>query len=315
LFPCYDAIRIFAAYRRVIETGESLRTEFSYHSDILSGWFDISAVKWGKNRVVISFSDVSAIKKVQVELEKTVHELKRSNKSLEEFAYAASHDLQEPLRKIQLFSDRLHLSLASQLDTAQQNMFSRIFTSAERLRMLIDNLITFSSINQQPSAFEKVSLQQVVGDVLLEFDDVIKDKAALVQVDELPTVCGDRMQLHQLFQNLVSNALKYTKAGQSPKVHVRSSTVSAADAEVGKNGSACEKRYLKIEIEDNGIGFDMKYAEKIFHVFQRLHGNDQYKGTGVGLSIVQKVVNNHKGIIRAQSKVGEGSCFQLLLPV
>lgn len=315
LFSNNDAATIFRAYCQVIETGKNMRTEFHYKSDNLEGWFDISAVKRGTNGIVISLINITATKRAQLELEKTVQELKQSNKSLEEFAYAASHDLQEPLRKIQLFNDRLKETFLPGSDKNHQVMFDRIHASAKRMRMLIENLMTFSSVNQQKSSFEPVNLQDLLQEVMQDFENIVEERSATITIGQMPEVYGDRMQLLRMFQNLLDNSLRYTATDRTPHIIVRAAIVPGSDVNEIMDENHRKKLYYQIQIEDNGIGFDMRYVHKIFQVFQRLHGNAEYKGTGIGLAIVQKVIENHSGFIRAESCPGKGSVFTLLLPV
>ena len=314
LFSNTDAATIFKAYCQVIETGQSLRTEFRYTSNNFEGWFDISAVKRGTNGIVISLVNITPTKTAQLELEKTVHELKQSNKSLEEFAYAASHDLQEPLRKIQLFNDRLKQAFLPWADNSQQVLFDRIHTSAKRMRMLINNLMTFSSVNQEKNGFAPVDLQALLQEVLQDFESIIDEKSAILTIGQLPVVYGDRLQLLRLFQNLLSNSLKYTTQNKEPVIKITALLVPGKEVVDITDDHNRRKLYHQIQIEDNGIGFDMRYMHKIFRVFQRLHGNTEYNGTGIGLAIVQKVAENHQGLIRAESSPGKGSVFTLLIP-
>lgn len=315
LFPQTKTAGIFQSYCQVVETGESLRTEMYYEGNEIQGWFDISAVKRGSNGVVISFNDMTPVKKAQLQLEKTVEDLRQSNQSLEEFAFAASHDLQEPLRKIQVFNDRLKLDFAPLVNSQQQMMFERIENAAFRMRMLIDNLMSYSNVQQHRESFGTLEVKEIVQEVLHDLETVIEEKKAQIKVEDLPVIQGSRSQLYQMFQNLVSNSLKYTKPGTDPQITIKSCLVNAEDYAFLDITGIVKKHYYLITLADNGIGFEMKYAQKIFQVFQRLHGNAEFKGTGIGLSIVQKVVQNHNGYIFAESKPGEGATFNILLPV
>lgn len=240
-------------------------------------------------------------------------ELQRSNQNLEEFAYAASHDLKEPMRKIQLFSDRLKTNLEQKLSPEERNFFDRILHATQRMNTLIDDLLMYSHVSRGAVLEEKVDLNQKVKTVLEDLELEVAEKKAEVTVDSLPVIKGHRRQLQQLFQNLIGNAIKYTRPEVPPKVHISARLVKGAEEPHIPAEKKNEPFYL-IEVRDNGIGFDPEDAERIFNVFTRLHGNTDYKGTGVGLSIVRKVVENHGGMIWAESKQGEGSTFKVLLP-
>jgi len=240
-------------------------------------------------------------------------ELKRSNQNLEEFAYAASHDLKEPMRKIHLFADRLQESLMEKLSLQDKHLFDRISHAAQRMNTLIDDLLTYSHVSRIAVAEESVDLNKKVGAVLEDLELEIEEKNATVVAGALPTIKGHRRQLQQLFQNLVSNAIKYNKPGINPEIRISSRRLSNGDLLPFTTIKTKDQYYL-FEVRDNGIGFEPKDAERIFNVFTRLHSNTEYKGTGVGLSIVQKVVENHHGYIWAESIPGAGSSFKILLP-
>jgi PAS domain S-box-containing protein len=231
-------------------------------------------------------------------------ELQRSNQNLEEFAHAASHDLKEPVRKIHFYTNQLKGELNGQLDERQARAFNRIENASERMGNLIDDLLLYSHVSQRPHDTETIDLNKKVQRALEDLELDVEEKKAIINVGKLPVVQGYRRQLQQLFQNLISNALKYSKAGTAPQIHISAS-------EVLEHG----RQYHLIEIKDNGIGFEQEYGEKIFQMFTRLHGKAEYSGTGVGLSIVKKVVENHHGFIEVESAVGEGSVFKIYLPV
>ncbi len=230
-------------------------------------------------------------------------ELQRSNANLEEFAYAASHDLKEPIRKITFFSHQLKDQLADRLRENEKFYFGRIEHATERMGNLIDDLLLYSHVSQRPHEMESIDLNVKVQRVLEDLELDIAQKKAIINVGKLPVVQGYRRQLQQLFQNLLSNALKYSKADEPPRIEIASSKVNEKD-----------QAYHVIKVKDNGIGFSQEYAEKIFQMFARLHGKNEYSGTGVGLSIVKKVVENHHGFIRVESEPGTGSTFRIYLP-
>jgi light-regulated signal transduction histidine kinase (bacteriophytochrome) len=238
------------------------------------------------------------------ELQMTNQELKRSNANLEEFAHAASHDLKEPVRKIQYFTDRLSRGLGTQLDEDNARSIARIGSAVQRMGSLIDDLLLYSHVSQRPHETEDIDLNQKVQRVLEDLELDIEEKKARIRVEDLPVVKGYKRQLQQMLQNLVSNALKYSKENVPPEISITAQEVRIDD-----------RLYHLLEVADNGIGFGQEYAEKIFQMFTRLHGKNEYSGTGVGLSIVKKVVENHQGFIRVESQPGVGSTFGVYLPV
>jgi PAS domain S-box-containing protein len=250
-----------------------------------------------------------------LELEALNQELKRSNGRLEEFAYAASHDMKEPIRKIQFFTDRLKKDLEGTLNDEQSHLFGRIGHAATRMSTLIEDLLTYSHVSKGIPHLATIDLNQKVRNVLEDLELEIEEKAAKITVGSLPSIQGHRQQVQQLFQNLVSNALKYARPGIPPEIEISSRAVYGRETPLSLKGPEAEKQYHLIEVKDNGIGFDQQDAERIFHVFTRLHGKAEYPGTGIGLSIVQKVVDNHNGHIWAESEPGKGSSFKILLPV
>jgi PAS domain S-box-containing protein len=241
-------------------------------------------------------------------------ELQRSNANLEEFAYAASHDLKEPMRKIQLFSDRLKERLSDKLEMEDKNYLERILFATQRMNKLIDDLLMYSHVSRGAPIEEMVDLNQKVKIVLEDLEIEVEEKNARIIIEHLPTIKGNRRQLQQLFQNLIGNAIKYAKEDQPPEVHIRSRLVDSREESLPAGIEKGNHKYHLIEVNDKGIGFDQEDADRIFNVFTRLHGNAEYRGTGVGLSIARKVVENHGGYIWADSRPGEGSTFKVLLP-
>lgn len=254
-----------------------------------------------QKRVVERTKELSAANDA---LQNSNKELNRSNANLEEFAHAASHDLKEPIRKIHFFTEQLKRQLDSRLSEGERRSFSRIEKATQRMGNLIDDLLLYSHVSQRPHEKDSVNLTEKVEGVLEDLELDIEEKGAIIRVSNLPVIKGYRRQLQQLFQNLISNALKYSKQDVASVIQI------TAD-ETHINGQA----YNVISVVDNGIGFEQQYAEKIFQMFSRLHGKDEYSGTGVGLSIVKKIAENHDGFIRAESVLGEGSTFKVYLPV
>lgn len=251
------------------------------------------------------FEKTQIIEERNVELEKTV-------KELTEFNHVASHDLQEPLRKIQTFISRIEEKESEKLSDNGKVYFDKIKSAASRMRILIDDLLQYSRTSRVKNDFEKINLNEVLENAIAELFETIKDKKAELHFKQLPKVKGVVFQLNQLFINLISNSLKYSKENSNPIIKIESHKVSAEnDDKLPKND---KRKFHKISITDNGIGFNQEHAEQIFNLFQRLHGKTDYPGTGVGLAICKKIVDNHKGYIFAESSLGDGATFILYLP-
>jgi PAS domain S-box-containing protein len=248
-------------------------------------------------------------------LTKSNQDLKRSNTNLEEFAYAASHDMKEPIRKIHFFADRLKNDLKDKLTPQQNDLFHRLESASRRMGALIDDLLSYSQATRGAADQEEIDLDKRLANVLHDLELEIEQKGAIVQADPLPIIRGNGRQFQQLLQNLVSNALKYSKPGVPPVVSISHRVVDGQDMLPYLPVGDPNRSFHLIEVADNGIGFEQKDAERIFNVFTRLHGNSEFRGTGVGLSIARKVVDNHGGHIWAESAPGEGSVFRILLPV
>ena len=236
-----------------------------------------------------------------IRLRETTSELERSNQALQDFASVASHDLQEPLRKIQSFGGRLKVKHADALGTDGQDYLNRML-SAERMQSLIQDLLAYSRVTTKARPFVSLSLEEIVQGVLSDLEARLLQTGGVVQVDPLPCLEADPLQMRQLFQNLIGNALKFMKPGEPPVVQI---TLHPTE-NTGR---------LKLTISDNGIGFDPQYAERIFAVFERLHGRNEYEGTGIGLAICRKIMDRHNGTITATSPPEGGAVFTLELPL
>jgi PAS domain S-box-containing protein len=248
------------------------------------------------------------------ELERTVEELKRLNGNLEEFAYAASHDLKEPVRKVHFFADRLKDRLAGKMEADDLRLFERMAASTNRMATLIDELLMYSQVTRGVAQMEEVNLNRKLQLVQEDLELEIQEKKAEINVSALPTVTGNKRQLQQLFFNLVGNALKYSRQNVPPHIDISSRTVKGRDVVRQAPNAQSNREYHLIEVADNGLGFAQEDAERIFQVFTRLHGVSEYRGSGIGLSIVRKVAENHKGWVWAESTPGLGSKFYVLLP-
>ncbi len=239
--------------------------------------------------------------------------LLRSNENLQQFAYVASHDLQEPLRKIQSFGDLLKNRYATELRDGVEHI-ERMQAAANRMSTLIRDLLAFSRISTQQDTTAPVPLKLVVGNVLTDLDLRIQETGARIDVGILPVIQGDQAQLEQLLQNLLSNALKFRRTGTTPLILVQSQLVAFNNLPPSVKPARQSASYHRIDVTDNGIGFDDKYVDRIFQVFQRLHGKNEFAGTGIGLAICEKVAANHGGAITATSQPGQGATFSVYLP-
>ena len=237
--------------------------------------------------------------------------LMRSNRELEQFASVASHDLQEPLRKIQAFGDRLQDRFGDQLSEQGKDYLDRILSSASRMRRLIDDLLSFSRVATKAQPFVLTDLGALVTEVVSDLDGRLQETEGRVELGELPAVEADPMQMQQLFQNLIANGLKFHIPGVPPIVRVKGHVTTHS---VNREGSD-PVRMVEITVQDNGIGFEEVYLDRIFNVFQRLHGRNEYEGTGMGLAISRKIVERHGGTITAKSHLGEGATFVVNLPL
>ena len=241
-------------------------------------------------------------------------DLKRSNDNLQQFAYVASHDLQEPLRKIQSFSTLLSEYYTASLDEAGLDLLRRMQRAGERMSTLIRDLLAYSRIATRQEAFGSISLESVVSEVVSMLDWQIQQTKAQLVIDALPIVNGDATQLSQLFQNLLTNALKFVQEGEAPSVHIQYACRQPEELPIDVHPAQQSASYHQISVKDEGIGFDPKYVDRIFQVFQRLHGKNQFTGSGVGLAICQRVAENHGGAITAASQPGVGTTFYVYLP-
>jgi len=240
-------------------------------------------------------------------------ELEQNNKELMEFNHVASHDLQEPLRKIQTFISRIEDKEKEHLSETGKSYFEKIQEASNRMRILIDDLLQYSRTNRSEKIFENIDLNQVASNAISELSENIAEKKAVINFEKLHHVQGIQFQLEQLFINIISNSLKYSKTDEAAVISITSKKVKAFKTPKLKDDS--KKEYVKITFKDNGLGFEQEYAEKIFLLFNRLHGKKDYPGTGVGLAICKKIVENHKGYIFAKGKPDTGAVFEIYLPV
>jgi two-component system, chemotaxis family, CheB/CheR fusion protein len=253
----------------------------------------------------------SRVKERTKELQQINEELESSNMELQQFASVASHDLKEPLRKIHMFSNLIKEKYFGKAEDGALNYIDRIINSSARMTTLVNDLLSFSRLSVN-HLFRSTSLNQLMNDILADLELVIQEKQAVVQVGELPDIEAVPGQMRQVFQNILSNALKFSKKNERPVIKITSEIV--ADKSIDSPGSP-DGKYCRISIADNGIGFDEQYRDKIFTIFQRLHTKEKYEGTGIGLAITKKIIDKHNGLITANSTENKGSNFIIVLPV
>lgn len=314
LFTAEHAQQAFDDERRIIKTGNGFsKVEKETWVDREDTWVTSAKfpLKDGEGKIVGTFgvsrnitdsmsTQNELIKKTQ-ELKKSEMSLIKSNRELEEFAYVASHDLQEPLRKISAFGNRLKSKIYDKLEDKEKDYLDRMLGSSQRMSNLINDLLKYSRVGTRGRELVELSLNDVIGEVLLDLEFAVEQSGAKITVDDFPSMIGDATQLRQLFQNLIGNALKFKKQEVEPVISI-----------VLKNKNS---KTFVVEVRDNGIGFETEHSGKIFKVFQRLHSQSEYKGSGIGLSICKKIVERHKGEIKASGKPDEGAVFSITFPL
>jgi PAS domain S-box-containing protein len=263
------------------------------------------------SRMIGSMMDITERKRAEEELKDFAARLERSNNELQEFASIASHDLQEPLRKVQAFGDRLKIKCGDSLNEDGRDYLERMQNAAGRMQTLINDLLTFSRVSTQAQPFLPVNLRQVADEVLSDLEMRIETTGGTIEIGELATIDADPTQMRQLLQNLISNALKFNRPGVPPIVKISGQIChkTAENEEPSAVATYC------LTVEDNGIGFEEKYNERIFKVFQRLHGRNEYEGTGIGLAVCRKIAELHGGDITTRSIPNEGTIFTVNLPL
>lgn len=280
----------------------------------------VTSLEIDKNLALsVIVTDLSAQKKTQQQLEESNRRLATMNNALEEsnhdlqqFASVASHDLQEPLRKIEMFSNRLTEKYGPDLNLESRRYLEKIVYSSKRMKTLIVDVLNYSRLSATDHDFESVDLDELVKELIEDFDLVTLEKDASITIESLPVIEANKGQMRQMFQNIISNSLKFAIENIPPVIKITSRKVGAKsfDGISDNNGNYCI-----LSIRDNGIGFDEKYLSNIFALFERLHSKDQYEGTGIGLAITKKIVEKHNGLLHAKSAPGQGAEFLILLPV
>ncbi len=297
-------------YARVVETGESMQYETFYRRGEIEKWFYVSLVRLGDG-LTATFHDITGLKRSEEELKASITQLERSNMELEQYAYVASHDLQEPLRKIRSFGSFLLDTQASRLDQKGRDQLSKIMSAAERMSVLIKDLLSLSSLKREQE-FIPTDLNEILFVVLQDLDLLITQKNARIEGRDLPVVNAIPLQMTQLFYNLINNSLKFAREGVPPVIRISCRKLPPAEAE--QHGlSPIPSGYYELVFADNGIGFKREYSNQIFGLFKRLNDRHSFPGSGIGLALCKKVALNHGGDIWALGEEGKGAEFFVAL--
>jgi PAS domain S-box-containing protein len=284
--------------------GEETRQEIHMTSDFgKEVWLDCHFTPFvsnGEPHLLRTVEDISIAKQDEIALHTYATKLELSNRDLQEFAYVASHDLQEPLRKVLAFSDLLINEYGDAVDEIGHDYLNRMQSASQRMKILINDLLNFSRVQTRAQPFTEVDLNTIAQEVVSDLENSIERTQGRLEIGKLPTIEVDPTQMYQLLQNLIGNALKFRHEGCSPLVKVSAKI----------NGDVCQ-----ISVEDNGIGFNIQYLDRIFKPFERLHSREEYEGSGMGLAICRRIVERHSGKITATSTPGEGSTFIVTLPI
>ncbi|MEO6669531.1 MAG: ATP-binding protein [Ferruginibacter sp.] len=301
-----------------LDIQRALRGEYVHNtvsrSAVIDGYFEnyFIPLKLGEEvyGVLILSHDITDIMEANEKLKELNNELEKSNRDLEQFAFIASHDLQEPLRKIHIFNDMLAENFHDEQNMRKYQ--AKIDQSARRMQDLIMDVLNFSRISKSEEAFTQNDLNLIIENLKNDFELLITEKDATISYEPLPVIPGIALQLSQLFSNLISNSLKYND--KKPAINIATHFLTREETKANKKLNPAI-RYVQIIFSDNGIGFETKYSEQIFTIFQRLHGKQAYSGTGIGLALCRKIVENHQGIITAEGQVGVGATFTIILPM
>ena len=310
-----DLERVFGEMDQLFKTGRHVQEYRFRHKAGGYRWMRDELVLVEDNdgsplEVVGYWVDITDRKRAEEAVKEYAERLERSNRELQDFAYVASHDLQEPLRKIEAFGDRLKVKYAENLGEEGTMYLGRMQNAAARMRSLINALLTYSRVTTKAQPFQRVHLTAAVREAVGDLQVRIESTNGKVEISDMPEIDADPVQFHQLLMNLIGNSLKFHKEGETPVVTVRAELC-------GRSGTGAPESYdpwCRIEISDNGIGFDPKYVDKIFNMFQRLHGRGEYEGTGIGLATCRKIIERHGGTITAKTAPGEGATFIVLVP-
>ncbi len=318
-FPHSIAAEMLKDNESIMETGEPVlnHEELVIRADGQTVWLattkvPLNDVEGACVGLVGVSSDISIRKEAEERLRLAAEQLRRSNMDLQDFASIASHDLQEPLRKIQAFGDRLKMKCSAGLGESGRDYLERMQDAARRMQILLHDLLTLSRVTSKAQPFQAVDLRRVIEQVVSNLEVRIEQTGAKVEIGKLPVIEADEGQMLQLFQNLISNAIKFQRDGTQPRVGISAKTLDNAESLAG---SMPGDEISQIMVADNGIGFDETYLDRIFQVFQRLHSRSEYEGTGIGLAVCRKIADRHGGTITAKSAEGQGATFIVTLPV
>lgn len=307
--PGVKGSALFQMAVSAVETGKSFRTQY-YHAPI-DRWLELAVVKMDDDHLINVFTDITSTKQAQMQLEQSIQELQRSNEELQQFAYVASHDLQEPLRKIRVFNNIISEKL--ELSSPLHPYIEKVENSAVRMSGLIKSLLDYARLSKNNLRFEQVDLNVILQNVLSDYELLINQKNAVIHSEELPVLEAIPLQMNQLFFNLIGNALKFIRKGVQPQIRIQARPLSAERKKTFTQLQS-HRDFLELIIQDNGIGFNQEYASKIFTIFQRLNERSLFDGYGIGLALCKKVADTHSGIIYAEGKPKEGASFTILLP-
>jgi light-regulated signal transduction histidine kinase (bacteriophytochrome) len=306
-----------------VETGEPFQIEYRF-KEAATGHYrwhlgKALPIRDRENRITKWFgtcTDIHDQKTFAGQLENLVAErtraLQRSNEDLQQFAHVASHDLKEPVRKIRTFSGRMKEEFAALLPEKASLYLTKIEKGADRMYDMIDGVLLYSSMEAMEQTSEEVDINDLMENIQADLEVVIVEKEAVITIEQIPPVEGAPILLYQLFYNLINNSLKFAKPNERPRITITSEVVSSSVA--GELGVSKEKTFVRMILQDNGIGFAQSDAERIFKTFLRLNSKDKFEGTGLGLSLCKKIVERHGGSIWAQGTPGEGAVFNILLP-
>lgn len=313
-----DAERVIQEIRQSLEMKQPYRIEFSITNEqgVFKRIYAENFIKFNDEGDMLEYcgiiKDVTENYRFKKALEQKIAQLDKSNNNLQEFVYVASHDLQEPLRKISTFTERIDSKYKEVLDEEGRSYLKRIMASTGNMQTLLEDLLDFSKLSFSEKKFEKVNLQQCINGVINDLELKIEESKTTINCSTIPDIEAYPSQIRQLFSNLINNSIKFKKEHEPPVISIACDNI---DHDEFPNLPLVEgRKYVKIRVEDNGIGFDEEFSERIFKIFQRLHGKAEYKGSGIGLAICKKIVDNHHGFIFATSKPNEGSNFTIILP-
>ena len=299
------------------DTGKALHEGWRKRKDGSAFWGSIVLTAIHNNEGnIIGFTkvtrDLTERKLTEDRMKDYLAQLEFQNKELEQFVYAASHDLKEPLRKVHLYNSYIAEHSFSQLDDRSKDYLNRSVKAAERMKTLIEDLLIYSRSTINADNFEAVDLNKILDEIILSHKEEIGEEKGMINAEKLPVIRGVSFQLNQLFFNLINNSIKYKHPGRNVEINIKAELVNGVD--MGATNMEKNKQYYRISVSDNGIGFDQVYAHRIFEIFQRLNSSGNTKGSGIGLAICKKIVQNYKGTIEATGQPGVGACFTIYLP-